>query len=302
LHGIVPLAATLCKRFASALQTLCKHFERTRKSCLRIQIFALFCTLYFHAHFPFPFSTTCEFMTEFASILAHHREPFAFVVPFNPAQDLLFQLDLTQNNTALTTEIIADADTMTRYLEHELRRTNTRYAIGGYDEHRTIYDRSEHFDTDGDEPRRLHLGIDIWGAAGTPVFAPLAGEVHSFRNNAAFGDYGGTIILKHVLGERGALGALEKLEFHTLYGHLSAASLDGLHEGKTIPQGSQIGALGEPHENGGWSPHLHFQVVLAMETMRGDYPGVCRLSERERYLANCPNPDAILGLNQFVAL
>ncbi|MCU0427693.1 MAG: peptidoglycan DD-metalloendopeptidase family protein [Candidatus Kapabacteria bacterium] len=232
-------------------------------------------------------------MPDFTAILALHQQPFAFVVPFNPASDKLFPLDLTAANTSLTAEILADADAMTAYINAELQRTRSRYAIGGYDEHRTMYGRSAHFGTSGEEPRRLHLGTDIWGAAGTPVFAPLAGEVHSFRNNAVFGDYGGTIILRHILGER---------EFHTLYGHLSVTSLEGLHDGKSIPQGSQIATFGESQENGGWSPHLHFQVMFNMEGMKGDYPGVCRMSERERYVANCPNPDRILGLERFVVI
>lgn len=230
-------------------------------------------------------------MPSLYNTLHSHTQDFAYVVPFEPLRDRLFALDLTAQNKALTENIIMDAEAMTAYITDECKRTGTRYAIGGYNEHRTIYGRSEHFGTGADEPRRLHLGTDIWGGSGTPVFAPLAGEVHSFSNNAAFGDYGGTIILHHRFGEA---------EFHTLYGHLSVASLEGLHEGKAIAQGAQLATFGEPSENGGWSPHLHFQVIVDMEGMKGDYPGVCRLSERERYLQNCPNPDRILGLSRFV--
>ena len=32
---------------------------------------------------------------------------------------------------------------------------------------------------------------------------------------------------------------------------------------------------------------------------KGDYPGVCSISERKKYLANCPDPDAILGMMQY---
>jgi hypothetical protein len=31
-----------------------------------------------------------------------------------------------------------------------------------------------------------------------------------------------------------------------------------------------------------------------MQTMEGDYPGVCRYSEKEVYLDNCPDPQIIL--------
>jgi hypothetical protein len=38
-----------------------------------------------------------------------------------------------------------------------------------------------------------------------------------------------------------------------------------------------------------------------MELKEGDYPGVCALSESDKYLKNCPNADLILQLMQYVA-
>ena len=52
-------------------------------------------------------------------------------------------------------------------------------------------------------------------------------------------------------------------------------------------------------ENGNWPPHLHFQIIEDMELKEGDYPGVCTSANREKYLANCPNPDLILTLMQY---
>ncbi|MEP6913389.1 MAG: response regulator, partial [bacterium] len=46
--------------------------------------------------------------------------------------------------------------------------------------------------------------------------------------------------------------------------------------------------------NGDWPPHLHFQIIEDMRVHEGDYPGVCSISERAKYLNNCPNPDLIL--------
>jgi murein DD-endopeptidase MepM/ murein hydrolase activator NlpD len=143
----------------------------------------------------------------------------------------------------------------------------------------------------GDEPRRLHLGTDIWGPAGTPVFAPLHATVHSFAFNDAFGDYGATLILQH---------ELDGLVFYTLYGHLSLASIQNIREDDAIEQGKGIGTFGAPHENGHWPPHLHFQIVIDMQGRKGDYPGVCRFSEREWYLHNSPDPDLILNLNRLL--
>ena len=76
-----------------------------------------------------------------------------------------------------------------------------------------------------DEPRRLHLGLDIWGPAQAKVMAPLPGKVHSFANNASPGDYGATIILEH---------PWEGKSIFALYGHLSIDSISELWEGKVI--------------------------------------------------------------------
>ncbi|MEO7530711.1 MAG: peptidoglycan DD-metalloendopeptidase family protein [Sediminibacterium sp.] len=211
------------------------------------------------------------------------------VVPFDKKIDHLLALDFNSLNLDLIAEVIEDTDRFSAYIVGKIKTKNAKYGIGGYDEHRTVYQRSKVFDgsnTD-EEPRRLHLGIDIWGEAGTPVFAVLNGVVHSFAFNDRYGDYGATIILQHTL---------DGFSFHSLYGHLSLKDLTGLQEGKSVLAGEEIAHFGEPIENGHWPPHLHLQLIIDMEGMKGDYPGVCRFSEREKYLANCPNPDLLLNM------
>jgi hypothetical protein len=85
-----------------------------------------------------------------------------------------------------------------------------------------------------------------------------------------------------------------------LYGHLSLRDIEKLYAGQYITIGEVVGHFGQPHENGHWPPHLHFQVILDMHLHEGDYPGVCRYSEREKYLENCPDPDLILRLNRYL--
>ena len=221
------------------------------------------------------------------------------VVQFDKTTDRLLLMDFTEANKELTAEIIGDTDKFSKYINSRLQTTNlptgqagSRLGIGGYNEHRTVYSRSKVFDAPNaqEEPRRLHLGIDIWGNAGTEVFAPLDGVVHSFAFNDQYGDYGATIILFH---------QLEGYSFHSLYGHLSLRDLNGLTEGKQIKAGDTIAHFGEPNENGHWPPHLHFQLIIDMEGKKGDYPGVCKFSEREKYLANCPDPDLIMNMMQY---
>jgi murein DD-endopeptidase MepM/ murein hydrolase activator NlpD len=120
------------------------------------------------------------------------------VVDYNGATDKLYPFDFTAANTELNLDIVTDSEKFSEWINNKLAAGNCRYGIGGYMEHRTIYARSEHFDTDG-EPRRLHLGVDIWGDAGTRIYAPLDGTIHSFQDNDNFGDYGPTIILQHDL-------------------------------------------------------------------------------------------------------
>jgi murein DD-endopeptidase MepM/ murein hydrolase activator NlpD len=228
--------------------------------------------------------------TPLSVVLNRHAAGFHPVVRFDPARDLLYPFDFTERNTELNPDEIADTECFAAYINRILKTNRARYGIGGYGEHRTLYARSKHFDQP-EEPRRLHLGIDIWGPAGTPVMSPLDGIMHSFAFNNHDSDYGATLILTH---------QLDGIGFHTLYGHLSLNSLKNLQEGKRIRRGEVIAEFGMRFENGNWPPHLHFQVIADMQGWKGDYPGVCKFSERQEWLDKCPDPDAILQMLQYV--
>jgi murein DD-endopeptidase MepM/ murein hydrolase activator NlpD len=223
-------------------------------------------------------------MEDLKAWLLQHAEHISPVVDFDTAGDRLYPFDFTAQNQELSDDILGDTSAFSAWVSEKLAESGCRYGIGGYDEHRTIYTRSAHFDMD-EEPRRLHLGVDIWGKAGTAVYSFYDAVVHSFQNNNQFGDYGGTIILKY---------DLDGIVLHVLYGHLSVASLDGLYEGKPISGGQHFAFLGVQKENGHWPPHLHMQLILDMEGKKGDYPGVCQFSKRAAYLANCSDPGLIL--------
>ena len=227
---------------------------------------------------------------------------YAPVVPFSPGKDKLIPLDFTEANNELTTAVLQDTKLFMEYINRQLDHAGARFGIGGYAEHRTVYSRSKifgaaevsHHDSgkvESAEPRRLHLGTDIWGKPHTAVMAPLNGIVHSFAFNGAFGDYGTTIILTHQLNGN---------SFHTLYGHLSLSAIKNLQEGQLILKGDVFAEFGIPSENGQWPPHLHFQIIADLHGWEGDYPGVSKFSEKEAWLSNCPDPDLILQLNQFI--
>ncbi|MBI5856440.1 MAG: peptidoglycan DD-metalloendopeptidase family protein [Sphingobacteriales bacterium] len=225
--------------------------------------------------------------------LEKYKNNFAPVVPFSPEKDKLLQLDFTGADKNITNTILADTPAFSGYINQLLLKAGARYGIGGYGEHRTIYSQSHVFDGSdpNEEPRRLHLGTDIWGKPHTAVMTPIDGIVHSFAFNDRFGDYGVTIILSHVL---------DNISFHTLYGHLSLNSIKNLNGGEKIYKADVFAEFGIPSENGHWPPHLHFQLIAEIGEWKGDYPGVCKFSEKEKWLSNSPDPDLILQLSQFI--
>ncbi|HET7797333.1 MAG TPA: peptidoglycan DD-metalloendopeptidase family protein, partial [Nevskia sp.] len=97
-----------------------------------------------------------------------------------------------------------------------------------------------------------------------------------------------TVIFEHEIGG---------YRFHTLYGHLSRQSLQLCKRGREVAIGEPIGWLGQPHENVGWAPHLHFQIIRELDGREGDYPGVCRASEKATWLARCPDPNLLLRID-----
>jgi peptidoglycan LD-endopeptidase LytH len=208
------------------------------------------------------------------------------IVPFDNNTDKLLALDFTTANLNLSEAIFNDINLFSQFVAQQLNNAGCVYGIGGYNELRTVYGRSNLFDS-SDEPRRLHLGIDIWGKAGTPIMAPIGGMVHSVAFNDNDGDYGATIILAH---------QLQGISFYGLYGHLSLADIQQIEDGNYINGGKVFAHFGKPEENGNWPPHLHFQLIKDIGLAEGDYPGVCKWSERDFYLQNCPDPDLLLQM------
>ncbi len=163
--------------------------------------------------------------------------------------------------------------------------------VGGYGEVRPFYTTDNYQVTGNEGPqwRTVHLGLDLWQKAGTPVCAPWEGEVFTVVDNAGERNYGPTIILRH----RPADGPV----FCTLYGHLSRDCLRALRPGQAIARGEQIAEIGPPPENGNWPPHLHFQIMLDPLGASGDFPGVAFPDERDVWLSLCPDPDLLIGLD-----
>ncbi len=183
-----------------------------------------------------------------------------------------------------------------RHIKRMLEEGGAPAGAGGYGEARPFYTTGAYLQMGNDGPqwRTVHLGLDLWGPAGTPVFAPFEGKVHSFADNARERDYGPAIILEHE--------PADGPRFYTLYGHLNRACLEGLKAGMPVKKGQPIAAFGDVSENGAWPPHLHFQIMLDMLGYEGDFPGVSFPEEWPVWQSLCPNPEPLAGLPEGAAL
>ena len=225
--------------------------------------------------------------------LKGHRDGFASIVDedLRHGNQLVFDLSVGSalpHNEGDGTDLAVFSE----YLLQQMRQARVKVGIGRYHEARLLYTGGQ-FKVQTDEmpeARTVHLGIDLYMKSNAPVYAPLDGRVHSFNNNTAHLDYGPAIILEHQIenGER----------FYTLYGHLSLDSLDNLTVGMPVSRGQAVARIGEPPTNGGWPPHLHFQIILDMLGETGNFPGVTRPSEWDIWNHICPDPNLILGIPQ----
>ena len=210
---------------------------------------------------------------------------FSPLLPSLASEDPMI-FDLSAGSLLLGADPGMETAALTRLLFGKMRGAGTKLGIGRYDEARLLY--TEPLFASGprpnDERRTIHLGLDLFAEPGTPVHAPLAGTVYGLANNARRQDYGPVALLRHEPG------------FFTLYGHLTAGSLEHLSIDQRIEAGQQIGAIGEPPSNGDWAPHLHFQIITDLIGLDTDFPGVARASQREVFLALSPDPNLIARL------
>ena len=160
-------------------------------------------------------------------------------------------------------------------------------AIGHYCENRNVY-QGDAYNTESAGARTVHLGVDLFLPAGSPVYSALDGVVDAFNDNNTPLDYGPVILLRHE--------TTEGIPFWTLYGHLSRESLPKLSIGMKINAGDQIATIGQEHENVGWPPHTHFQLLTDLCGMGLDVYGVAPKDEISLWRSISPNPNLALGI------
>ena len=157
----------------------------------------------------------------------------------------------------------------------------SQYSVGRYDEDRAGMYTTPLFEGS----RTVHVGIDIGAPTGTPVLAFNDGTILAAGHNPADGDYGYVFVTEHLL---------DGVPLWALYGHLDPRSVAGKEPGQPVRAGEILGWLGAEADNGGWPPHLHFQLSLERPATH-DMQGVVALGDRASALARHPDPRLVLG-------
>lgn len=195
--------------------------------------------------------------------------------------------DLSEKNLDLKLYLKQNPGMFNYWSQSMLKKHEAKRAIGKCFEERIIYTQDLFREK---IIRCIHLGIDISGSEKEKIYSPLDAKVHSMQDNIGEGDYGPTIILQH---------DIKNTIFYTLYGHLSKDSLTNLSPGDEIKKGEFFATLGGIHENGGYNPHLHFQVITDLLGKKGDFPGVCMKEDFCKYEKICIDPNLILKIQNL---
>lgn len=221
------------------------------------------------------------------AFLDAERGNFASVMGEDISDAPMGALSVAEATIPLNPFAIGDAEAAELGVDTELDGTTW---LGHYGEPRLVY-------TDlafrkgpwkASNRRTVHIAVDAFAPAGRVLHAPMAARVEVIADRDGHLDYGGMIILSHQTPEGDA--------FYTLYGHLNPEFMTTLKVGQALAKGEAFCRLGDASQNGGWAPHLHFQVALTTDGMSDDWPGVADPDERYLWERVCPNPAALLNL------
>ncbi len=242
--------------------------------------------------------------TEWTEWLATHRGQFLFPLDLDP-EAVGHCLDLSCESDLLSALgwPLSEPE-VSHAIEKTLAEQHEDYGIGLYFEPRAIY-QSAQFGTacTPAQRRTIHLGMDLFAPAGVAVRAVAAGVVHAVAKIDLPLDYGTLVVVKHEWPDGPP--------FFTLYGHLATFAdaaappssplglgtrMSAPEVGAPVAAGQCLGVLGTPAENGGWAPHLHFQILLDDLGDPVGFPGVGHAELSRVWAALSPNPQWLLDL------
>jgi 4-aminobutyrate aminotransferase-like enzyme/Ser/Thr protein kinase RdoA (MazF antagonist) len=234
----------------------------------------------------------CPHTSEVLEWLQHNQDNLECIVDIDFSKIKFTFIDMSIGSLEFETPtVFSDIEYFSEVVARRMDQESAEIGLGRYNEPRLIYSGKKYvFPSDSvPESRTVHLGIDLFLKPGRTVYATFDGHIHSFKNKANPYDNGPTIVLEHEAGNIGH-------KFYTMYSHLSESSLVGKSKGQRIKKGDFIGKVGSYPTNGGWPPHLHFQLIMDMFDWEGDMFVVAPPSQRDIWLSVCPNPDVMLQL------
>lgn len=139
-----------------------------------------------------------------------------------------------------------------------LEFSGKRYLVSRYGEDRSAMLAGSRIAAEG---RTLHLGVDVFSRELETVYAPCDGTIVRVGREEASHGYGYYLVLRP--------NDIPNLYF--FFGHLSK-DLPGIG---AVSGGQAIARLGDfaDNENGGWSRHLHIEVITALPREGETPPG-----------------------------
>lgn len=150
----------------------------------------------------------------------------------------------------------ADFEGFQQRIFSQLEQSGASWGVGRYLEERGLL--LSRYPQMAAEQRYFHAGLDIVVPGGWPLHAPLDGTVHALGRDAGLGNYGGYLVLRHVLG-----GTV----FYSLYGHLALPL--PLEPGAEVRAGQVVGQIGAGLDSGGWFTHTHLQIITERAMTEG---------------------------------
>ncbi|MBN9234973.1 MULTISPECIES: aminotransferase class III-fold pyridoxal phosphate-dependent enzyme [Phyllobacteriaceae] len=166
---------------------------------------------------------------------------------------------------------------------------NIELGIGPWGEARTVYASDMFRSRFIEGVRRIHhLGLDLFMPAGTRVRTPLAATVNSVEIEEDRLGYGCLVALEH--RPEGCP------PFVTLWGHLAHEAMSRLKPGQRLEAGAIVGEMGVAAENGGWAPHLHFQISADPQLAARDILGVGEARYLEVWRELFPDAAELAGI------
>ncbi len=166
-------------------------------------------------------------------------------------------------------------DSRQAFNDEAIEYTKAKFLIGGYAEDRSAMLTDSAIAKEG---RTIHLGVDVFSKELELVYAPCDGVVVKRGYEEGPNSYGYYLIFKP---------ADNSLPYLFL-GHLGKPTDDSIE----IKAGDVVATLGDfPNgENGGWSRHLHLQMMYHLE--QGDQTPIGYSSKQDlaENMAKYPDP------------